>query len=101
MADSPVFEHLCNELESTCSFDRLEARGTVRFALKAGGLDASNLTKSQAEAVIGNLLASELNARGVDGCDAICAELRRSLASVGDSGAANSPEEIFGRLGGD
>ena len=101
MADSPIFEHLCKELESLCSFDRLEARGTVRLALKGGGLDASSLTVKQAEALIAKLLPKELDARGVAECDVVCAKLEKSLASVSDEEVETSPEAIFERLGGE
>lgn len=101
MADSPIFEHLCSELESLCSFDRLEARGTIRLALKGGGLSPGNLTKSQAEVMIEKLLPAELLSRGVDDREALCRSLVRTLGAVDESDAMDSPEDIFGRLGGE
>ena len=47
MPDSAAFEWTCNELEERCSLDRLEARGTVRLALKQAGLEARSVTPEQ------------------------------------------------------
>ena len=38
---------LCEQLESSSTLDRLEARGTVRLALKQAGLEAGQVTASQ------------------------------------------------------
>jgi hypothetical protein len=100
MANSPIFEHLCTELESLCSFDRLEARGTIRLAIKGGGLEPGNLSKAQAEVVIEKLLPAELDVRGVADAESICGKLVAALVGVGSSENGESPEAVFGRLGG-
>jgi hypothetical protein len=48
MADSPCFDRVCAALESETSLDRIEARGTVRLALKGAGLDAASDTPGTA-----------------------------------------------------
>ena len=103
MADSAVFDWVCGELEQRSSLDRLEARGTIRLALKQAGLDAGSVTPDQIKVVLEKLLPEELRARGV----ADESESVRSLASgterfdAGDARAiADSPDEVFRRLGG-
>jgi hypothetical protein len=81
MASSKVFEWLCDELEGATSFDRLEARGTVRLALKASGLDARTVTPDQVTVLIEKVLAGELTARGIE--------------SAGRDGAWLCPESLL------
>ena len=47
MADSPAFDCVCEKLEEAPPRDRLQARGTVRLALKQAGLDARSVTPDQ------------------------------------------------------
>lgn len=100
MADSAAFKWTCEELERLSDFDRLEARGTVRIALKASGLDARGVTPDQMRVVIEKLLPVELNARGIAQTDAICARLATGLGTIDAGPMADSPDEIFRRLGG-
>jgi hypothetical protein len=91
------------ELELITSLERLEARGTLRLVLKKAGLDASEVTSKQMEVVIRELLPGELQSRGVEETDDACERLLRGLtaANLSDSGTpAESPEEVFQRLGG-
>jgi len=103
MADAPAFDWVCSELERQTSLDRLEARGTVRLALKQAGLDARSLTPEQLQVVLERLMPAELEARGVpDGaevCRALLPALRRLAAETTRSGD-ESPEEVFRRLAG-
>jgi len=100
MADSPSFELACEALERDTSFDRLEARGTVRLALKAAGLDARSVTPDQMRVVVKNILAGELASRGVENGDRVCAALGESLAGLAIGHVAETPEAVFARLGG-
>jgi hypothetical protein len=43
MAESKAFDFVCSELERRTSMTRLEARGTVRIALKDAGLAADTV----------------------------------------------------------
>ncbi len=102
MASTPSFEWVSEELERITSLERLEARGTLRLVLKKVGLDASEVTVAQMEAVIRELLHEALESRGVEGADDACQHLGRGLiaANLSDDGAAaQSPEEVFRRLG--
>jgi hypothetical protein len=101
MSDSPAFEHLCGELEASSNLDRLEARGTVRIALKAAGLEPRAVTPEQLDVVLEKLLAEELASRGVPDPVSLCDRLRAGLKGVRFAGArTDSPEAVFARLGG-
>ena len=78
MADSKAFTTLCEELERASSLDRLEARGTVRLALKQAGLEANAVSASQLAVVVEKILPAELRTRGVDNPDALCGQLART-----------------------
>jgi hypothetical protein len=100
MADSAAFELVCEVLERDTSLDRLEARGTVRLAIKSAGLEARSVTPDQMAVVVKNLLSRELETRGVDG-DAVCAGLEGQLGGLEVSDVADTPEAVFSRLGGE
>ena len=100
MADSPAFDWICQELESQTDLDRLEARGTVRIALKSSGLEASSVLPDQMRVVIERILPGELNARGVETAEALCSRLADRVSSVASGDVADSPDEVFRRLGG-
>jgi hypothetical protein len=102
MASSSAFEWLCDSLEAATDLDRLEARGTVRIALKSAGLEAGGLTADQTKVVLEKLMPSELEGRGIDAAASICGGLAARISEIPDTGAAasgNSPEEVFARLG--
>jgi hypothetical protein len=101
MAASTAFEWLCEALESETSLDRLEARGTVRQSLKEAGLTAASVTGKQLAVVAERVLPSELEARGIEGAEAVCLRLAGQLGQLTDgSEQADSPEAVFARLGG-
>jgi hypothetical protein len=100
LADSPAFRWICDELERLSDFDRLEARGTVRIALKTSGLEARGVTPDQMRVVVEKLLPVELQARGIEDCDSICARLTSGLGALDIGPTSDSPDEIFRRLGG-
>lgn len=100
MASLQIFDWVCTSLEEATRWSPIEARGTVRIALKKCGLDASSLTAAQLQVVIKRVLPDELRRRGVaDGqerCDALASALL-SQSFCGDADAT-SPEAIFARL---
>jgi hypothetical protein len=99
MADSVAFERTCALLERETSFDRLEARGTVRLALKASGLDPRSVSPDQMAVVVGKLLTGELASRGVEDADRVCTALGAELAGLEPASATETPEAVFARLG--
>ncbi len=102
MADSAAFEWACGELERRSELDRLEARGTVRLALRSGGLEARTVTAVELASVFDKLLPRGLDARGVPDGDALCAAIAAGLRDVrlAPSTDADSPEDVFRRIGG-
>lgn len=100
MAESAVFDFVCDKIEQGTALDRLAVRGTVRIALKQAGLEARTVTVQQMGVVLERLLPAELASRGVEGGDALCAKTRAGLASVASSAAVDTPDAVFQRLGG-
>ena len=102
MASSGAFEWFCESVEGATDLDRLEARGTVRIALKRAGLEAGQLTAEQVKVVLEKLMPEELEGRGVSDAASICSGLVGRIGEIPaseDAGYANSPEAVFARLG--
>lgn len=100
MADSPAFAQVCVALESETSFNRIEARGTIRLALKSAGLTGSAVTTEQMQVVIERVIPGELANRGIPDPDAVCAAIARALSEVVSDDSSETPESVFHRLGG-
>ncbi len=100
MADESTFDFLCSELERASSLDRLEARGTVRIAVKQAGLDPHSATPQELAVVVEKVLPQELTARGVENSDSLCSALAKQVGAreAGDE-SRETPEAIFARLG--
>ena len=98
-----VFEFVAEQLGERTDLEKLEARGTVRIALKEAGLDARSVTAEQMAVVVERRLPSELEARGVDEPTRICTAIAvglEALAPAEGEQQLESPEEVFRRLGG-
>jgi len=105
MAPETVFDFVAERLERATDFDRLEARGTVRLALKQAGLDPKTLSgEREMRVVLQKVLPGELEARGIQDADSVCAGLAEALESFAQTGPAgvrgSSPEAVFKRIGG-
>ncbi len=102
---SEFFDIIAESLEQHSSLDRLEARGTLRIALKAGGLDAKALTAEQLGVVFERLLPGELAMRGVEDAAGVCAAVMASVkgsAAAGETpNTSESAYDVFRRLGDD
>jgi len=98
MADPTPFDHACDRLEQLTGFSRLEARGTVRIALKEAGLDPASVKATELGVVARMVLPNELATRGVADAESICEQLRSTLSEVQDSAGRETPESIFARL---
>ena len=98
---SPVFEFVAGEVERRSALATLEARGTVRLALKRAGLDAARVSSEQMQVVLERVLPEEMRSRGVAGWAELCREVATALRAAYPGGdAADSPEAIFRRLAG-
>lgn len=100
MSESAVFRAVAEALEAGTGWSRIEARGTVRIALKAGGLAPDSVTRSEMTAVLDRLMRDELEARGVGDVDALLGALSKALAETADGNATGSADagDSFRRL---
>jgi hypothetical protein len=96
-----LFEFVAAELQKRSDLENLEARGTIRLALKSSGLTASEVTREQMVVIIDQVLPRELQVRGVENPDGVCGELSQAVKGFeveeGESAGA-SPEDVFRRL---
>jgi hypothetical protein len=99
VAEESTFDFLCDALERGSSLDRLEARGTVRIAVKQAGLDPLTATPHELAVVVHKVLPGELDARGIDDAEALCSALAKRVAERDAGDARETPEAIFARLG--
>jgi hypothetical protein len=98
--DATLFDFAAERLEQHTGFDRLEARGTLRIALKAAGLVPKNLTGTQLQVVFEKVMPKELDSRGVSDQLGVCAAVLADLGSAGsaEDASAASPDDVFRRL---
>jgi hypothetical protein len=103
MPDSQAFEWVSAQLEQATTLSRIEARGTVRLALRAAGLDPASVAVREMAVVVQKVLPEQLRRSGVPDGEALCERIGRGLRTLEApaSGAeAETPEAIFRRLGG-
>jgi hypothetical protein len=96
-----IFDFTAEELRSRSDLEKLESRGTVRLALKQGGLDAQSVSSRQMLVILEKVLPSELESRGVEDAAALCRAIATALKQAGPNlaeSSSNSPEEVFRRL---
>ncbi len=99
--DASVFDTVSEGLEARTDLERIEARGTVRIALKSAGLDVRSVTPEQMAVVLARVLPTELENRGIADAGQLCADLRAALEGVASPAPrGDSPEDVFERLGG-
>ena len=100
MADTRAFDFVCEQLEAATSLDRLEARGTVRLALKQAGLEARSVTPDQMAVVVARILPDELSSRGIESAESLCAAIGAGLQNLEAGDVGETPDAVFKRLGG-
>jgi hypothetical protein len=101
MPDSPVFEWVSAALERATTFDSLQARGTMRLALRKAGLDAASVDIQGMCATLQHLMPKELSMRKIADGEAICARLVMDLRAANLKGPApegQTPEDVFRRM---
>lgn len=101
MAEASAFEFVCAEIEQATSLNALEARGTVRLALKSAGVDARSVSAAQLKVILDKLIPGELKKRGCEDADNLCKQIATRMAGRSfEAGGPESPEAVFARLGG-
>ena len=101
--DATLFDFAADRLEHHAGLDRLEARGTLRIALKTAGLEPKNLTGTQLQVVFEQVMPGELDSRAVSNTPDVCAAVLADVASARGAAAddsVTSPDDIFRRLAG-
>ncbi len=96
-----LFELVAGELQQRSRLENLEARGTIRLALKSSGLTTREVTQEQMIVVIDQVMPRELRVRGVENPEAVCRELSRAVKGVEVEeveSTGTSPEDVFRRL---
>ncbi len=110
--DATLFDLAAERLEHHTGFDRLEARGTLRLALKSAGLNAKSVTAGQLCVVLEKVMPGELEKRGVSDAAVVCSTVIDDLAvacstviddpantqALPDMASSTPLDEIFGRL---
>lgn len=98
--ESPSFEIACEVIEQNTRLTRPQVRGSVRLALKDGGLRPTLVGARQLIAVVEQLMPGRLAAQGVPEdeakrvCELVVARLHSSEADQPDVG----PGEMLSRL---
>jgi len=96
-----VFEFVASELEQRSGLDNLEARGTLRLALKSSGLTVREVTPEQMAVVLEQVMPRELKMRGIENPESVCEELSQAVKGMNSEAgksAGTSPEDVFRRL---
>ena len=100
-----IFDVAAERLETHSDLDKLEARGTLRIALRTAGLDVNALSIAQLEAVMDKIMPGELERRGVwkpeSVCRAVMADVKQQFGEAADTPEGPNPESVFRRLGSD
>ncbi len=95
-----LFDFAAESLEHHTALNRIEARGTLRIALKIAGLTAKSVTAGQLCVVFEKMMPDELEKRGVStvtACNAVIDDLVNSPAPTNED-PATDPDAIFHRL---
>ena len=96
-----LFDFAAERLEQHTSLDRLEARGTLRIALKLAGLTAKSVTAENLCVVFEKVMPEELEKRDVIDAAAVCNAVTDDLVNSPaptDEAVATDSDAIFRRL---
>ena len=99
MKNAPDFDRICERLEELTSFNRLEARGTMRIALRESGLEVKSLQPDQLRVMLERVLPRHLQDRGIEDPEKVCQLLIEAIPRGTTTDQTDSPEAIFERLG--
>ncbi len=95
------FDLAAEKLEQQTGFSQLEARGTLRIAVKSAGLNPASIGLDELRVIFEKLMPGELEKRGVSDiagtCAAVMTDLESTPATATDSSSI-TPDDIFRRL---
>ena len=100
MKESPIFTATCEAIEEMSDLSRLEARGTVRLAMKAAGLEVHDVTSREMLALLNTLMPRELEARAVADVEKVIEHARGAVKAVGAQSEPGSAEQLFETIAG-
>lgn len=100
---SPAFEFVCERLETIAKISRIEARGTVRLALREVGKNPAYVSPQDMSTIVTRVLPRMLQTRGVRDAAQLCQEIATQLSQAKLASGATylDPAEVFARLGSD
>ena len=99
--NTSFFDLAAEELERHTGWSRLAARGTLRIALKAGGLRPEVVTSRELRVVLEKVMPRELELRGVSDPEPVCAAVIEGVGDLGSVRSTSDADEVFQRLAGD
>lgn len=100
---SRLFDFVADAIEKKTELAKLEARGTLRLALKESGFSADSVTAHEMAVVLERVMPGELTSRGIRDAQSVCETLSTSLKEFKEAveeHGSTSPESIFARLAG-
>lgn len=95
MTGAALFDRVCEALEGASEMSRLEARGTMRIALRKAGLSPDAVDGAQMKVVLGRVLPDELRTRGVPESEGVSRHLAESV--VGEDADAGAGADRFAK----
>ena len=100
---SPAFEFVCERLETVAKMSRIEARGTVRLALREIGKNPAYVSPQDMSMIVAKVLPRMLQSRGVKDAAQACMDIGNQLAQTKMASGATylDPADVFARLGSD
>jgi hypothetical protein len=101
-APPTLFDWVSSAVEAETSLSRLEARGSLRLALKDAGLTPERATRHEVEVVLKAVAPKHLHACSVRDAEAVCGRILTALRTavvLEASPSGESPEDVFSRFG--
>ena len=96
-----LFDFAAERLEHHTSLDHVEARGTLRIALKIAGLTAKSVTAGQLCVVFEKVMPAELEKRGMSNTTSVCSAVIDDFVNspaLPDMASSTTADDVFARL---
>ncbi len=102
--DAKLFNRVAERLKRHTGLSQIEARGTLRIALKIAGLTAKSVTAGQLCMVFEKLMPDELEKRGVSDAVTVCSAVIDDVVNAPvptNAAPVTALDDVFRRIGGD